>query len=344
MRVDVFRAKQAAEKAVQDQGTALSDEEKRLLWKTMLNGRRAGLALSDDKREHLMGLKKELSQVCLQFGVSHQNLPYAPKPNDLALQKNFNEEHGTVSFTLAELEGVPKDVVSGYIKRASDGQELYDVPFRTTDIFPVFKYAVVPETRHRAHDAYESRLTPNVPVLARALDLRRQIAALLGYDTWADYATEVKMVKNGKGVADFLDDLEHRLRPLGEKEKEILLALKKEEHEKRGLPFDNEFYIWDYRYYDRVHVERSLDLDDALVKQYFPVSVVVPTILKIYQDLLGVSFVSVKDEAKAWHEDVQQFAVWEKDAKDGNGFIGYCYLDLFPRRELSYVSGCRRGC
>jgi Zn-dependent oligopeptidase len=33
-----------------------------------------------------------------------------------------------------------------------------------------------------------------------------------------------------------------------------------------------------------------------------------------------------------WHEDVQRFAVWEKDATDESGFVGYCYLDLFPRR------------
>ena len=25
------------------------------------------------------------------------------------------------------------------------------------------------------------------------------------------------------------------------------------------------------------------------------------------------------------------FSVWEKDAKDESGFVGYCYLDLFPR-------------
>lgn len=45
----------------------------------------------------------------------------------------------------------------------------------------------------------------------------------------------------------FLDDLEAKLRPIGEKEREILLQLKKGEHAKRSLPFDGEFYIWDYR-------------------------------------------------------------------------------------------------
>jgi Zn-dependent oligopeptidase len=53
------------------------------------------------------------------------------------------------------------------------------------------------------------------------------------------------------------------------------------------------------RYYDRVFVEESLSLDDALVKEYFPVDVVVPTILEIYQDLLGVEFQEVK--GNLWH-------------------------------------------
>jgi len=97
-----------------------------------------------------------------------------------------------------------------------------------------------------------------------------------------------------------LDDLETKLRPVGEKEREILLSLKKKDHEARGLPFDGEFYIWDYRYYDRKYIEETLDLDDSLVKEYFPVSVVVPTILEIYQNLLGVKFEEIKD-GSTWH-------------------------------------------
>lgn len=54
-------------------------------------------------------------------------------------QKNFNEEHGVVSFTRAELEGVPADVMSGYTKRTEGAHEVFDVPFRTTDIFPVVR-------------------------------------------------------------------------------------------------------------------------------------------------------------------------------------------------------------
>ena len=71
------------------------------------------------------------------------------------------------------------------------------------------------------------------------------------------------------------------------------------EHDQKSLPFDGEFYLWDYRYYDRKFIEQSLSLDDSLVKEYFPVSKVVPAILEIYQNLLGVKFVEVKGET--WH-------------------------------------------
>lgn len=89
------------------------------------------------------------------------------------------------------------------------------------------------------------------------------------------------------------------------KEREILLAMKLEEHKAKGLPFDGEFYIWDYRYYDRKYVEKLLKLDDMLVKEYFPVNVVVPAILEIYQNLLGVKFVETKGET--WHPGLHSY-------------------------------------
>lgn len=89
------------------------------------------------------------------------------------------------------------------------------------------------------------------------------------------------------------------------KERETLLAMKKKEHEQKGYPFDGEFYIWDYRYYDRKYIEETLDLDDMLVKEYFPVSVVVPTILQIYQDMLSVKFIEI--ETSTWHQGGYSF-------------------------------------
>jgi Zn-dependent oligopeptidase len=127
-----------------------------------------------------------------------------------------------VSFTLAELEGVPEDVISGYTKRKEGEKEVYYVNFKEPDIVPIvsffsshthhlfhylsyghqFKYAVHSETRRRAWEASDSRLEINAPLVPKIFGLRRKMAKIMGYDTWADYITEVKMVKSAHNALD----------------------------------------------------------------------------------------------------------------------------------------------
>jgi Zn-dependent oligopeptidase len=183
MRQDIFATVQDAAAAAAAE--ALGAEEKRLVEKEVLEGKRNGLALPAPAREKLTALWTELSAVQLAFG------------------KNMSEEDGHVALSAAELAGVPPDVVAGYQKRTMvDDTELYEIPFKTTDIFPILKHATDPAAREKTWDAYESRLAVNTSLLARAVTIRRDIAGLLGYATWADYRTEMKMVKTGKGVAD----------------------------------------------------------------------------------------------------------------------------------------------
>jgi metallopeptidase MepB len=71
MRLDVFKAKAAAEKNLRASGAweKLSEEQRRLVEKMVLDGKRAGLALPEKEREELTKMKKELSQACLDFSV-----------------------------------------------------------------------------------------------------------------------------------------------------------------------------------------------------------------------------------------------------------------------------------
>lgn len=70
MRIDVFKAKKAAKANIISSGTKLSDEDQRLVDKMILEGRRSGLDLPEDTREELTKLKKEVSQICVEFSVS----------------------------------------------------------------------------------------------------------------------------------------------------------------------------------------------------------------------------------------------------------------------------------
>ncbi|EJD34813.1 zincin [Auricularia subglabra TFB-10046 SS5] len=309
MRIDLFEA--AKDAAASAGPGALTGEDKRLADKILLQGRRAGLDLPESERKELEVLKKELSAQCIQF------------------LRNYGTENGQISFSSKELEGVPGDVLSGY-KTLDDGK--LELSYKQPDLMPLLRYARNPATRRAAWTGDESRVAINVPIFEKVVELRRKIAALLKYPTYADYVTEVKMVKTGQAVVDFVADVEAKVRLIGELDKKALLDLKKEQEPDS----DGNFYIWDWFYYNRLSIERKLDLDANLVKEYFPVDVVVPSILKIYQDLLGVEFVQLSSDVEkgdVWHPEVQRYAVWNAGATDASGFLGYAYLDLYPREN-----------
>jgi Zn-dependent oligopeptidase len=185
MRTDVFKAVQDAAAHISSSGDKLASEDQRFVDKVVLQGKRDGLALPEDEQTKLKSFRQELNKVQIEFN------------------QNFNEENGHVSFSLADLDGIPHDVVNGYPKRTGeDGKDVYDVPFKTTDIFPVLKFAKNSKTRQLASEAFESRLAHNTPLLDRAIEIRQKIADMLGYTNWADYKTEPKMVRTGNNVAD----------------------------------------------------------------------------------------------------------------------------------------------
>ena len=72
MREDLYKAKVTAAANLRKAGAwdALSAEQKRLVDKMLLYGKRAGLTLEKkEDKERLMGLKDELSGACLKFTV-----------------------------------------------------------------------------------------------------------------------------------------------------------------------------------------------------------------------------------------------------------------------------------
>ena len=118
---------------------------------------------------------------------------------------------------------------------------------------------------------------------------------------------------------------------MGLKEREALLALKKEDCEALGIPFDGEYRAEDTRYLDEKYLRTTLSLDSSKVQEYFPVSHVVPVVLEIYQGLLSIRIEQIED-GETWYPDAQMFTVWDT-ANDGQSFLGYAYLDLYTRRE-----------
>lgn len=188
-----------------------------------------------------------------------------------------------------------------------------------------------------------SQCNQNIPLFKEAVLLRDEAARLLGYPNHAAFRIEDKMAKDPAVVNTFLADLRTRLAPGGVKEKAHLLEIKKKDEEARGLKSDGEYYLWDHRFYDRMMVEQEYSINENKIAEYFPLTSTVQGMLKIFEELFGFAFVELgpeerkrlsptgKAEDVAWHEDVILFSVWD-DSSEGDGFVGYLYLDLHPRQ------------
>ncbi|KAF2864423.1 zincin [Piedraia hortae CBS 480.64] len=316
MREDIFKlVKEVYEKQKDDE--KLSPESRRLLEKDYKGYIRMGLDIpAGEKRDRFKTIQKRLSEISITF------------------QKNLNEEQGGLWLTPEELEGVPSDVTSN-LKKGDDGK-LW-LTFKYPDLFPTQKYCRNADTRKKVAIANENKCNENVDLFKEAVVLRDEAARLLGYPNHAAFRIEDKMAKTPKTVDDFLADLRKRLSPGGDKELEKLKQLKKGETGEA-----DRYFLWDHRYYDTLMLERDYQLDQNRIAEYFPLESTINGMLEIFEHLFGMEFVKLtgedldkisesgKGKDIVWHEDVQVFSVW--DSKDqGEGFVGYLYLDLFPR-------------
>uniref|UniRef100_A0A8C1RI30 Thimet oligopeptidase n=1 Tax=Cyprinus carpio TaxID=7962 RepID=A0A8C1RI30_CYPCA len=307
MREDVYQRIVALE--------SLTPEAKRYMERLIKLGKRNGLHLPKDTQE-IKKIKKKMSTLCIDFN------------------KHLNEDTTCLHFSREELGGLPEDFLNSLEKDESGKLKL---TLKYPHYFPTMKKCFVPETRKKLEEAFHSRCKQeNSAILKELVELRSQKSSLLGFSTHADFVLEMNMAKTSQTVAAFLEDLAHKLKPLGEQERAVILKLKEQESQKRNLPFTGELHAWDTRYYMTQVEETQYAVDQNQLKEYFPMEVVTKGLLDIYQELLNLSFQQVEG-APVWHDDVTLYCV--KDRTSGE-VIGQFYLDLFPREGKYGHAAC----
>ncbi|XP_069947514.1 thimet oligopeptidase isoform X2 [Cherax quadricarinatus] len=305
MRKDIFDRVVAFSENVGMEG--LNDEQKRLVDKLILHGKRNGLHLSEEIQSEVKKIKKRMSELSIKF------------------QRNLNEDNTKLFFTKEELAGMPDDFINE-LCQGEDGK--LEVTMKYPHLFPITKKCRVPDTRRLMVTASQSKcMEENTPILEELISLRQKQADLLNYKNHAAYVLEERMANNPENVAQFLSGLAEKLQHLWKQEKSDMLNLKKEECEKCNYEYSGKLDFWDFRYYMNQVEEKMYAVDQNEVRQYFPLEKVTSGLLHIYQTLLGLHFTQESD-ADTWHEDVKLYRV--NDSKTGE-HLGYFYLDLYPR-------------
>jgi len=163
----------------------------------------------------------------------------------------------------------------------------------------------------------------NIPLLEKILPLRDDIARKLGYKTWADYQTEVKMVKNAATATDFLQKLKTGLQPKFDAE---LAEYRKIKIRETGDP-NAQVYIWDWRYFGNQLKKEKYTVDAEQLRAFFPFQRTLEGMFTIYQSIFGLKFQKVEPPYK-WIDDLQLYAVSDSETAEP---LGLFYLDMFPR-------------
>jgi thimet oligopeptidase len=300
-RGDVYKAIKAFEKT----NPKLSGEDAKLLKETMRDYRRAGLDLPPEKRQEVEKLRKDLSKLGTDFA------------------RNIVEVQTPVVFTKTELEGVPDSfLASPGIKTGDDAYTVKtNVTWQYTAVMENAKSEAVRKRLYVIHDSMAKE--KNTSVLNQMLTLRNKIALRLGYKSWADFQTEVKMAKSGAGAEKYINDLISGTQPKFAAEVEELRKLKAAETRDPKAQID----LWDFRYYQNQLKKQKYAIDAEALRVYFPFQKTLEGMFDIYQSIFGLKFEKISAPQK-WIDDLQLYAV--TDAATGEP-LGMFYLDMFPR-------------
>ena len=300
-------------KAVYDQRESLGLDRARmrLLEDTYKGFVRSGALLSDEDKETYSKLEEELSLTQLQW---QKNALDATN----AWTMNITDE--------AELEGLPQYVRDMGAALASErGEEGWTFDLSQPSYSSFMQFSSRRDIREKYYMAYNSKALggefDNTEICRRIVDLRIRIANILGYETYADYAIEDRMVGDKENVMKFLGELLEPSLPAARKEVADVFAFAKA----NGFD-DSELKAWDFSYWSEKYKNSLYDLSDEMLKPYFQLEDCIDAVLGLATRLYGVTFEERKD-IPAYHEDVHVF-----DLKDENGqHLAVFYADFFPR-------------
>ena len=300
-------------KAVHLHHRKLTPEEKMLLDNCYDGFVRSGALLDEEGKERLRALTEEASMLSLQFS---QNLLKETK----AFTLHITDEK--------QLDGLPDTAIEA-ARQAAKEKELDGWLFTldSPSYGPFMTYSTQRDLREKMYLAKNTLCTHdntenNLAICQRIVNLRREIAQLLGYKTYADYVLKKRMASNVRSVYRLLDDLIDAYKPTAIEEYHELemMAREKEGKDFKMMPWDQSFYAHKLQL-------KKFKLDQEMLRPYFELSKVIDGVFGLAHRLYGITFKENK-EIPVYHPDVKAYEVFDKDGS----YLAVFYADFFPRK------------
>ena len=278
-----------------------------LLEKTFEGFERSGATLDEAGKEQLRKLSTELSQLTVQFSQNHLK-----ETNAFTLHLTKEEQ----------LKGLPESQIEQAAQTAKEQQtDGWIITLKAPSYIPFMTYADDRELRKQLYMAYNTQCTHdnahnNFEIVKRIVNLRREVAQLLGYASYADFALKNRMAEKPEHVYQLLNDLIKHYKAPAEKEMKAISALS-----------DEELKPWDFAYYSQKLKKKEFDLDAEMLRPYFELSQVKKGIFGLAERLYGITFKQNSD-IPVYHPDVEAFEVIDENGD----FLAVLYCDFHPRK------------
>lgn len=300
-------------KYVHDHHRELTPEESMLLEKSYDGFVRSGALLDEKGKQRLRELTEEASRLSLTFS---QNLLKENK----AFELNITDE--------AQLDGLPESVRETAAETARErGEKGWVFTLDAPSYVPFMMYSSQRDLRKKMYMARATQGThdngnSNIEVCKRLINLRREMAQLLGYKTYADYVMKYRMASNVKNVYKLLDDLIENYKPTALREQADIQALA------RKLEGDDfEVMPWDSSYYSHKLKLERFDLDPEMLRPYLEVSNVIKGVFGLATRLYGITF-KERNDIPVYNPDVRTYEVSDTDGS----YLALLYVDFHPRK------------
>lgn len=274
---------------------------------------KSGALLSDADKERLRDITEEASKLSLMFS---QNLLKENK----AFQLHITDSQ--------KLDGLPESAIEAAAQCAKEeGKDGWVFTLDSPSYSPFMQYASDRELRRELymakntvciHDNSEN----NLEICKKIVNARRELAQLLGSDTFADYVMKHRMASNTQNVYKLLYDLIDAYKPAAIKE---VQEIEQTAREAEGDDF--KLMPWDFSYYSHKLQMQRYNLDSEMLRPYFELGNVIKGVFGLATRLYGITFKENKD-IPVYHPDVKAYEVFDKDGK----YLAVLYADFYPRK------------
>lgn len=272
---------------------------------------RNGANLDAAQKETYRALSKELSSLSVQFDQ-----------NELAATNAFE----MLLTDTAELAGLPEAIKEAASEEAKEkDKQGYLFTLHYPSYVPFMKYASNSTLREKMWRAKSTLCATgdandNQQIVKRIANLRLQIANLLGYPTYGDYALEERMAQSTSKVNAFLQEL------LTKSIDYARADVKKIQQYATANGFQGQLMPWDFSYYDEKYKTEKYSLNDEMTRPYFQLEKAEQALFMLAGKLYGITFVE-NTEIPTYHPDVKAYEVNDRDGS----LLGVLYCDYFPR-------------